>query len=386
MRLERRLYEVHRNTAMQMLSAPRIPRGSRSVSVVHDVPVAEGVRHDNYWGLTFSDGMRAITSAVEFGLRPGDEVAVAKPLYGCTDNYFGVSGVARVNRGFVVHEIDLSNPQNILEILNPKTKVVYFETETNPNLRVYDLEAISRLAHGQNPNIVVVVDNTFPGPAGCNPLLHGADIVVHSGTKVLGGFLQEMAGVVVMPKTSWKDLFLFRKNTGGISSPDQVHHLLTRGLPSLYGRYATMQASAQVVAECLNSNDHVSETIYPGLPNYAFKDNARRLLTDWDGKFAPGYMICFIPEGRNADEREKKARAIVDHVAKNGQGIISHAVSLGGNQSLIEMPFLGTHATVSAEEKKKWGIDKGMVRLSIGLAEVSDQIEILERAIGKAYS
>lgn len=429
---EQVLYQVHRRTAMLMLSGPALPKGAAAIDAVHPIPVsttvklagthamegafrsivnfdpmkddeiqgvtqlyrrlgssveesfhlamtiAEGVQHDNYWGLAFSDGMRAITSLLEFQLQVGDEIITSKPLYGCTDNYFSVESP---RRGQVVRVVDLSDPENLLEVLNPKTRIIYFETMTNPNLRVYDLETISRLARGANPNVVIIVDNTFPGPAGCNPLLHGANMVVHSATKILGGFCQEMAGVAIIPKNSWKELFLYRKNTGGVPAPEQIHALLTRGLPTLYDRQAQMQSNAAEIASYLEMSSHIQEVAYPGLESYLFRDNAVKLLRDWNGHFAPGFMIAFVPAGGTEEARESRARKIVDFLAEYGHGIITHAVSLGGVKSLVEMPFLGTHAAISTDEKKKWGIEAGLIRLSVGLAQVGDQLELLEAAI-----
>ncbi|OGC04458.1 hypothetical protein A3H38_02040 [candidate division WOR-1 bacterium RIFCSPLOWO2_02_FULL_46_20] len=433
------LFDVHRKTAMQILSGPPIPEGQTHIDAVHPIPVAttvkvastevmeqafralmefnpkihedlpqieqiyrrigsqlevylnlamstaEGVGPNSHWALSFSDGMRAINASLEFTLRPGDEVVISKPLYGCTDDYFAEEGIARSQRGYVIHEVDLTNPQNIVQFLNPKTKIVYFETVTNPNLRVYDLETISRLAKGENPNILIVVDNTFPSPAGCNPLLHGADISVHSATKVLGGFTQEMAGVAVVPKALWKQLFLFRKNTGGVPAPDQIHNLLTRGLPSLYVRFVDMQANAIEIADYLAGSAYIQKTHYPGLTSSPYHANARKLLTDWDGNFAPGFMIAFVPLGRTAEEQETRARGILDYFSDHGEGIITHAVSLGGNKSLAEMPFLGTHATVPAEDKARWEINEAMIRLSVGMAHHGDQIQLLADAIRHSY-
>lgn len=433
---EQVIYQVHRKTAMGMLSGPTLPHGAVAIDAVHPIPVsttvklagthameeafhsiadfdpmrdsdilgvtqlyrrlgspvevdfnlamtiAEGVHHDNYWGLAFSDGMRAITSLLEFQLKVGDEIITSKPLYGCTDNYFSI---VSPRRGQVVRVVDLSNPENLLEVLNPKTKIIYFETMTNPNLRVYDLETISRLAKGANSNVVIIVDNTFPGPAGCNPLLHGADMVAHSATKVLGGFSQEMAGVAIVPKDLWKELFLYRKNTGGVPAPEQIHALLTRGLPTLYDRQTQMQSNAAEIASYLDMSDYIQEVAYPGLDNYPFRANAVKLLRDWDGYFAPGFMIAFVPAGETEGSRESRARMIVDFLAEYGHGVITHAVSLGGVKSLVEMPFLGTHAAISAEEKNKWGIEAGLIRLSVGLAQVGDQLDLLEAAIRHTY-
>lgn len=429
---------VHRNTAMQMLSGPTLPKGQTHIDAIHPVPVAttvkvadtsvmeeafaaliefdpathedlpaieqiyrrigspvevylnwamclaEGVSPSTHWGLTFSDGMRAINSVLEFQLTPGDEIVVAKPLYGCTDNYF--SGLAPQKRGYVVREVDLTQPENILEALNPRTKIVYFETVTNPNLRVYDLQSISQLAKGENPNIMIIVDNTFPSPAGCNPLLAGADISVHSATKVLGGFTQEMAGIAVIPKELWKDLFLFRKDTGGVPAPAQVHNLLTRGLPSLYGRFGDMQTNAEEIAEYLENSPYIRGTLYPGLESSPYHQNALKLLKDWDGLFAPGFMVAFVPEGGKEAETVARARSILDYISVYGNNVITHAVSLGGNKSLIEMPFLGTHATVPHSEKIRWGIEGGMIRLSVGLAHFGDQIQLLDDAISYTFA
>lgn len=426
---------LHRSTVMNMLAGPETPEGGHAVSAVWDVPVATTVKVSDtaameaafrslldfdpsgntepsgiseiyrrigspvevafnwamtlaegvgstHWALTFSDGMRAINALVEFSLFPGDELIVSKPLYGCTDNYF--SGVAP-QRGFKIHTVDFTNPGNILTALNPRVKLVYFESVTNPNLRVYDLQTISRLAKEQNPNILIVVDNTFPSPAGCNPLLHGADMVAHSLTKAVGGFSQEMAGAAILPRDLWMKLFLYRKNTGGVASPEQVHQLLTRGLPTLYDRFGKMQANAGSIASYLSESQYIGTTIYPGLGNYQYIENALKLLHNWDGKFAPGFMLAFIPKGETEEEREHYARAILDYIARNGGGIITHAVSLGGFKSLIEMPYLGTHATVPDEEKRLWGIEKGMVRFSVGIAKSDDQIALLDAAIGHAY-
>jgi len=427
---------MHRATAMIMLSSPPIPRGSRFVDAIHPVPVAttvkaastkameaafrsllefnprtmdeimgitniyrrlgspvelflnwasviaEGVTSNTHWALAFSDGMRAINAVLEFQLVPGDEVIVSKPLYGCTDNYF--AGLAP-RRGYTVKAVDLTDPQMILSALSPKTRIIYFETVTNPNLRVYDLETISRLAKGEDPNIMLVTDNTFPSPAGCNPLLHGADMVVHSMTKALGGFSQEMGGVAIVPKDKWMELFLHRKDTGGVIAPEQAHAVLTRGLPSLYTRFMGMQANAKAVAEYLDRSPYIASVSYPGVDNSPYSENARRLLTDWDGQFAPGFMIAFVPAGRDSRNRVGNARRMIDYIARHGEGVIKHAVSLGGVSSLIEMPFLGTHATVSNDDKIRWGVDKAMIRFSVGLAHSGDQIALLEDAIKYAY-
>jgi len=427
--------DVHRSTAMAMLASPPIPKGQRYVDAVWPISVAttvkaasardmarafqsllefnpttmdevaglchiyrrigsevevafnwamviaEGVSPETHWALTFSDGMRAINSVLEFQLDPGDIVATSKPLYGCTDNYF--SGLA-TKRGYEVNIIDLSNPEEAIRQMDPKTKVLYFETVTNPDLRVYDLETISRLAKEINPNIVIVVDNTFQTPAGDNPLLHGADMVVHSCTKALGGFTQEMAGVAIVPKALWQQLFLFRKDTGGVPAPEQVHTLLTRGLPTLYHRVSGMTANAQEIAPFLADNSDIGKVSYPGLASSPYHLAARRLLTSWDGTFAPGFMMAFVPAGRTEKSREARAERIINFIAQYGGGVIKHAVSLGGVSSLIEMPYLGTHATVSAEEKERWGIDGGMLRFSVGLANAGDQMSLLNDAIRSA--
>ncbi|MDI6731003.1 MAG: PLP-dependent aspartate aminotransferase family protein [Candidatus Margulisbacteria bacterium] len=428
-------YDVHRSTAMAMLASPPIPKGARYVDAVWPIPVAttvkaasakdmarafqsllefnpttmdevaglchiyrrigsevevafnwamviaEGVTPATHWALAFSDGMRAINSVLEFQLDPGDIVAASKPLYGCTDNYF--SGLAK-KRGYNVHILDLSNPEEAIRAMNPKTKVLYFETVTNPDLRVYDLETISRLAKEKKPNIVIIVDNTFQTPAGDNPLLHGADMVVHSCTKALGGFTQEMAGVAIVPKAQWPSLFLFRKDTGGVPAPEQVHTLLTRGLPTLYHRFSGMTGNAQTIAAALAGNPDISRVNYPGLASSSYFSIAQRLLTSWDNTFAPGFMVAFTPAGKTEAIRAARAERIINYVARYGGGVIKHAVSLGGISSLIEMPFLGTHATVAPAEKELWGIDGGMIRLSVGLAQAEDQLCLLEHAIKHA--
>src|SRR3989339_332313 len=424
--------EVHRSTAMLMLKSPHIPRGAQYADAVHPIHVAttvkvastrvmerafrslvefdpatvddiagveriyrrignpsevyanmamtlaEGVGTDTHWAMAFSDGMRAINAALEFRLQPGDEIVVSKPLYGCTDNYF--DHWAGQHRGYVVKYVDLTDPEAIRTVLSKKTKTIYFETEANPNLRVYDLEKIAAIVREVCPEAMIIVDNTFPGPAGCNPLLHGADIVVHSATKVISGSTQEMAGFGVLPKTLWVQLFLFRKDTGGVPAPEQIHHVLTRGLPTLYDRFGKMQHNARLLARFLHETGDFRHVFYPGEPDFRYYGVAQRHLTDWDNNFAPGYMVSFVPDGRTEAARYKRAVGMCNYFARYGEGVVNLQVSLGGIGDMLNLAFYGVHFTVSAEEKLQWGIERSLVRLSVGLAHSDDRLQLFDDA------
>jgi cystathionine beta-lyase/cystathionine gamma-synthase len=340
--------------------------------------------------MVFSDGMRAVSSAVSICTYAGAEIICGVPVYGCTDNLF--TGVmARDGRD--VHFVDIRDLDSIKRVLNRRTRVIYCETVANPNMRVANLPAIKQLVAEENgrryeeEKITLIVDNTFPSPFSCwpsdlDPKLEDL-IVVHSATKSITGFGTGLAGVAVMPWKYWKPMFLYRKNTGGSLPAADAHSLLVRSLKTMPLRLRRQVATASKVAHFLESHPKVDRVFYPGLASYQDYDLARKVLVDWDGNFSPGYMLSFSLKGESPAEAEVRGRALLDRLNESSK-IISLAVSLGYVGTLIEEPTSGTHATMPDEERENKGIPRGLLRMSIGLEDPEDLIRDLNLALTSA--
>lgn len=329
--------------------------------------------------VTYATGMAAISAAIGALVRSGDEVVAHHVLYGSTHslltNWLPRWGVA-------ARFCDMTNPEKILENATPRTRIVYFETPVNPTMELIDIAAVRKLVdhlnegRAEEERIVIVVDNTFATPYCQRPLQWGADIVVHSLTKAIGGFGTEMGGAVIGGNCFYNLLMLYRKDFGGVLSPSNAWHILVYGLPTLGARMANQQKSAVKVAEFLTKHPKVARVVYPGLESFPQAALARRQMTGYDNKFAPGSMLYFDLK----DASEEVAERMVDFVAENAY-TITLAVSLGQIKTLIENPYLMTHATVPAEEKIKSGILPGGIRLSIGLEDWRDIIADLDSAL-----
>lgn len=340
--------------------------------------------------IVFSDGMRAVSSAVSICTYAGAEIICGVPAYGCTDNFF--SGVmARDGRD--VHFVDIRDLDAIKRVLNRRTRVIYCESVANPNLRVANLPAIKQLVADENSRryeeekITLIVDNTFPSPFSCWP--HDIDpkiddlIVVHSATKSITGFGTGLAGVAIVPWKYWKSLFLYRKDTGGSLPATEAHSILVRSLKTMPLRLRRQVSTAWKVAQFLESHPKVDRVFYPGLPSFQDYELARKVLIDWDGNFSPGYMISFSLKGESSAEAEVRGRALLDRLNESSK-IISLAVSLGYVGTLIEEPTSGTHATMPDEERENKGIPRGLLRMSIGLEDPEDLIRDLNLALSSA--
>lgn len=337
--------------------------------------------------IMFSDGMRAVSSAVSICTYAGAEIICGVPAYGCTDNFF--SGVmARDGRD--VHFVDIRDLEAVRRVLNRRTRVIYCETVANPNMRVANLPAIKQLVADENARryeeekITLIIDNTFPSPFSCWP----ADvdpkiedlIVVHSATKSITGFGTGLAGVAILPWKYWKSMFLYRKDTGGSLPASEAHSILVRSLKTMPIRLRRQVSTAMKVAQFLDSHPKVARVFYPGLPSFEDYDLARNLLIDWDGNFSPGYMISFALKGESSAEAEVRGRALLDRLNESSK-IISLAVSLGYVGTLIEEPTSGTHATMPDSERENKGIPRGLLRMSIGLEDPEDLIRDLGLAL-----
>ncbi|AFK54793.1 methionine gamma-lyase [Tistrella mobilis] len=312
-------------------------------------------------GLALASGMGAITATLWTLVSPGDEVIVDRTLYGCTFAFMR-HGLARF--GVTITHVDLTDPENLAAAIGPRTRVVYFETPANPNMRLVDIRRVSEIARAAGA--VTVVDNTYATPRLTRPIELGADLVVHSATKYLGGHGDLVAGLVVGDAETVGRIRLegLKDMTGAVMAPFNAM-LILRGLKTLSLRMERHSASALAVAQMLNTHPAVASVWYPGLADFPQHDLARRQMA------LPGGMIAFELTGGLAAGRE----------TMNRLGLIGRAVSLGDAESLIQHPASMTHSTYTPEERAAYGISDGLIRLSVGLEDPEDLLEDLEQAL-----
>jgi len=312
-------------------------------------------------GLALASGMGAITSVLWTLLAPGDEVIVDKTLYGCTFAFMH-HGLRKF--GITVTHVDMTEPENLRAAISDRTRVVYFETPANPNMRLVDIQAVAAIAHGHGAQ--VVVDNTYATPYLTRPIALGADLVVHSATKYLGGHGDLVAGLVVGRAEAVGEIRLvgMKDMTGAVMAPFNAM-LVMRGLKTLSLRMERHCASAQAVAEWLEGHPEVASVQYPGLESFAQHALAARQMA------RPGAMIAFELNGGMAAGRRMM----------NGLRMIARAVSLGDAETLIQHPASMTHSTYSPEERAAHGIGDGLIRLSVGLEDAGDIIDDLDGAL-----
>ncbi len=315
-------------------------------------------------GLALASGMGAISATMWTLLAPGDEVILDKTLYGCTFSFMQ-HGLAKF--GVSVSHVDLTNPENLSAAISDKTKVVYFETPANPNMRLVDIQAVSDIAHANDA--YVVVDNTYATPYLTQPIKHGADIVLHSATKYLGGHGDVVAGLLVGPADLVSEIRLYgmKDMTGAVMAPFNAM-LILRGLKTLELRMDRHCSSAAIIAEMLEGVNGVEKVWYPGLESFEQHDIAKRQMSQFGG------MIAFELEGGLEAGR----------TMMNKLELITRAVSLGDAETLVQHPASMTHSTYSPQERALHGISEGLVRLSIGLEGVDDVIYDLEQALLKS--
>ncbi len=312
-------------------------------------------------GLALASGMGAITATMWTLLSPGDEVILDKTLYGCTFSFMQ-HGLAKF--GITITHADLTQPEHLEAAINNKTKIVYFETPANPNMRLVDIRAIADIAHANGA--LVVVDNTYATPYLTQPIKHGADIVVHSATKYLGGHGDVVAGLLVGSEELVSNIRLYgmKDMTGAVMAPFNAM-LILRGIKTLELRMDRHCASAMTVATMLAQSDAVADVFYPGLPGFAQNDLARRQMAQFGG------MIAF----------ELKGGMQAGIETMNRLTLITRAVSLGDAETLVQHPASMTHSTYTPEERAAHGISEGLVRLSIGLEGVDNVLDDLAQAL-----
>jgi methionine-gamma-lyase len=314
--------------------------------------------------VAFGSGMGAICSTLWTLLRPGDEIIVDRALYGCT---FAFLHHGLEEFGIKVCHVDLREPQNLKTAISSNTKLVYIETPVNPTMTLVDITAVAAIAHQHD--LKVVVDNTYCSPYLQQPLLLGADVVVHSATKYIGGHGDVTAGVAVMADAQvalqirmqgLKDL------TGAVLSPQDAF-LLLRGLKTLELRLERHCDNAEAVVELLLSHPAVQTVYYPGIPSSPQYELAKRQMRRFGG------IVAF----------ELKGGEHAGKVFLNALKLVARAVSLGDSESLAQHPASMTHSSYTPEERARSGISDGLVRLSVGLENAQDLLHDLRQSLSK---
>lgn len=315
-------------------------------------------------GLATASGMGAISATLWTLTKPGDEIITDKTLYGCTFAFMR-DGLSRF--GVKVTHVDLTDPENLAAAISDQTRIVYFETPANPNMRLVDIAAMSAIA--KRAGALTVVDNTYASPMLTRPIELGADFVVHSATKYLGGHGDLVAGIVCGRADLIHDIRMVgvKDMTGSVMAP-LTAMLVMRGLKTLQLRMARHCENGQTVAEWLEQHPAVSTVYYPGLPSHPQHDLARRQMSAFGG------MIAFELRGGYS-----VGTAMMDRLT-----LIQRAVSLGDAESLIQHPASMTHSTYSPEERREHGISDGLVRLSVGLEDIEDILADLEAALASS--
>lgn len=311
-------------------------------------------------GLVFGSGMAAIDAVLKL-LKPGDEILSTNDLYGGTYRLF-----ANIFRdfGFKFNFVGMQDADSIADQINDRTKLIWVETPTNPMLNIIDIEAIAKVA--RENNIWLAVDNTFASPYLQQPLNLGADIVMHSATKYLGGHSDVVMGGLVVNDDNLAEKLHFIQNSSGAIAGPQDSFLVLRGIKTLHLRMQRHCENGRAVAEFLNDHPKVDQVNWPGFPDHPNHDIAKSQMRDFGG------MMSFTTKNDSYEE----AVSFVKNI-----GVFTLAESLGGVESLAGHPASMTHAAIPKEEREKTGIKDSLIRLSVGVEDEEDLLADLKQAL-----
>jgi len=312
------------------------------------------------YGLAFSSGMGA-TDAVMKLLKPGDEVITGNDLYGGSYRMFTK---IFANYGIKFHFLDLSNPSIVNDYVNENTKLVWIETPTNPTMQIIDIEAIAKIT--KTKGLLLAVDNTFASPYLQNPMDLGADIVMHSVTKYIGGHSDVVMGCLMLNDEDLYKRLWFIYNACGATPGPMDSFLVLRGIKTLHLRMKAHCENGRKVAEFLKTHPKVDKIYWPGFTDHPNHDIAKKQMRDFGG------MISITLKGADLKETFRVASSF--HV-------FSLAESLGGVESLINHPVTMTHASIPKEEREKAGVVDNLLRLSVGVEDIDDLIADLTQAL-----
>ena len=316
---------------------------------------------DGAHGFCFGSGMAAIDAVVKL-LSPGDEVISTNDLYGGSYRIF-----TKIFEDFGIgfHFVDMQDPANVAAKINAKTKLIWVETPTNPMMNVVDIEAMHKLV--ADKDILLAVDNTFASPYLQQPLTMGADIVMHSATKYLGGHSDVILGALVVRDAALGERLSFIQNASGAVCGPLDAFLVLRGIKTLHVRMQRHCENGEKIAHFLADHPKVGKVYWPGFPTHPNHEVAKRQMNGFGG------MISFVL----ADDSLEKATQTVEQLQ-----LFTLAESLGGVESLAGHPASMTHASIPKAEREKSGVVDGLIRLSVGIEDSDDLIEDLKQAIG----
>lgn len=313
------------------------------------------------FGLAFGSGVAATDAVIKL-LEPGDEVIAASDMYGGTYRLF-----TKIFEKFGIKFIytDTTHADNIKKLVSKKTKLIWLETPTNPLMNISDITAVSILA--KEAGAWLCVDNTFASPYLQNPLDLGADIVMHSSTKYLGGHSDVIQGALVMNDAALREkLYFIQKSCGAVPGPMDCF-LILRGIKTLHVRMQQHCLNGEKIAHWLRNNSKVAKVYWPGFEDHPGYAIAKKQMRGFGG------MISFVLK----DESERETKRVLSSTK-----LFALAESLGGVESLINHPASMTHASIPREERIKNGLPDSLIRLSVGIEDADDLIADLEKAIG----
>lgn len=312
-------------------------------------------------GLCFASGLAAIDAVIKT-LRPGDEVLSINDLYGGTYRLF-----SKIYAEFGIKFVfaPMANAEEIADFITPNTKLVWIETPTNPMMSIVDIEAIAKVA--KKHNCILAVDNTFATPYLQNPLDLGADLVMHSATKFLGGHSDVVMGALICNDDDLAEKLYFVQNSSGAVPGPQDSFLVLRGIKTLHLRVQRHSENAEQVAHFLQSHPKVANVYWPGLPQHPNHEIAKRQMRNFGG------MVSFSLK----DDTQDAAYRILEKTV-----LFALAESLGGVESLIGHPATMTHAAIPREERLKTGVVDSLIRLSVGVEDIDDLLDDLKGALG----
>ena len=312
-------------------------------------------------GLAFGSGLAAIDSVLKL-LQPGDEVVSTNDLYGGSYRLF-----TKIFEGFGIkfHFVGMNNVQEVADSINSNTKLIWVETPTNPMMNVVDIKAVSQIA--KQHKILLAVDNTFASPYLQQPLDLGADIVMHSATKYIGGHSDVVLGALIVKDDDLAERLYFIQNASGAVCGPMDSFLTLRGIKTLHVRMHRHCENGRKVAMYLNNHPKIEKVYWPGFETHPNHHIAKSQMKDFGG------MLSFIPTGADY----KTAIKIIENLK-----IFTLAESLGGVESLAGHPASMTHASIPKVEREKSGVVDSLIRLSVGIEDAQDLIDDLEQAIG----
>lgn len=322
---------------------------------------ALAVIENGKFGLAFSSGVAATDAVIKL-LSPGDEVITGNDLYGGTYRLF-----SKIFEKFGIrfHYVDTTNTENIEKAITPATKLLWIETPTNPLMNITDIHAVSKIA--RKAGALLCVDNTFASPYLQNPLDLGADIVMHSSTKYLGGHSDVIQGALVLNDADLREkLYFIQKSCGAVPGPMDCF-LVLRGIKTLHVRMKQHNENGYMVAHFLRKHPSVDKVYWCGFQDHPNHDIAKVQMRGYGG------MMSFTLK----DDSIEAAKKVLSSTK-----IFSLAESLGGVESLINHPASMTHASIPREQRLKYGLTDGLIRLSVGIEDADDLIEDLKQAIG----